>query len=78
LIGTYIGPRGDEFFLVSKCGCPIEFPADVLPPCPHDYSPGNVRANVEQSLRRLRKVRFIGAAGAAAHGRGAVLKYLGT
>ena len=48
-----IGRRRDEFFFASKCGCPIEFPADA-PPYPHDYSPGNVRADVEQSLRRLR------------------------
>ncbi len=54
LIGTYIGHRRDEFFLASKCGCLIEVPADALPPYPHDYSPGNVRADVEQSLRRLR------------------------
>ena len=48
-----IGRRRDEFPFASKCGCPIEFPADA-PPYPHDYSPGNVRADVEQSLRRLR------------------------
>jgi len=54
LIGTYVGHRRDEFFLASKCGCPIEAPANVPPPYPHDYSPGNVRADVEQSLRRLR------------------------
>ncbi len=54
LIGSYIGHRRDEFFLASKCGCPIEIPANVPPPYPHDYSPGNVRADVEQSLRRLR------------------------
>jgi aryl-alcohol dehydrogenase-like predicted oxidoreductase len=53
LMGTYIGHRRDEFFLASKCGCPMELPADTPPPYPHDYSPGNVRANVEQSLRRL-------------------------
>jgi aryl-alcohol dehydrogenase-like predicted oxidoreductase len=53
LMGTYIGHRRDEFFLASKCGCPMEIPADTPPPYPHDYSPGNVRANVEQSLRRL-------------------------
>jgi len=53
-MGTYIGHRRDEFFLASKCGCPIEAPADAPPPYPHDYSPGNVRADVEQSLRRLR------------------------
>ena len=54
LIGSYIGHRRDEFFLASKCGCPLEFPADAPPPYPHDYSPANVRADVEQSLRRLR------------------------
>jgi aryl-alcohol dehydrogenase-like predicted oxidoreductase len=54
LIGSYIGHRRGEFFLASKCGCPIDLPADATPPYPHDYSPGNVRANVEQSLRRLR------------------------
>ena len=54
LIGTHIGHRRAEFFLASKCGCPIEPPADAPPPYPHDYSQRNVRANVEQSLRRLR------------------------
>jgi aryl-alcohol dehydrogenase-like predicted oxidoreductase len=58
LIGTYIGHRRDEFFLASKCGCPIEFPADAPPPYPHDYSPQNVRAALEQSLRRLRTDRL--------------------
>jgi aryl-alcohol dehydrogenase-like predicted oxidoreductase len=58
LIGSYIGHRRDEFFLASKCGCPLEFPADAPPPYPHDYSPGNVRADVEQSLRRLRTDRL--------------------
>jgi aryl-alcohol dehydrogenase-like predicted oxidoreductase len=54
LIGRYIGHRRDEFFLASKCGCPLELPTDVPPPYPHDYRPANVRADVEQSLRRLR------------------------
>src|ERR1700722_964817 len=54
LIGTYIGHRRDEFFLASKCGCPLMVPAGAVPPYPHDYGPGNVRADVEQSLRRLR------------------------
>jgi aryl-alcohol dehydrogenase-like predicted oxidoreductase len=58
LIGTHIGHRRDEFFLASKCGCPVEFPTDVPPPYPHDYSPRNVRADVEQSLRRLRTDRI--------------------
>jgi aryl-alcohol dehydrogenase-like predicted oxidoreductase len=58
LVGTYVGHRRDEFFLASKCGCPMEMPADTPPPYPHDYSPANVRANVEQSLRRLRTDRL--------------------
>jgi aryl-alcohol dehydrogenase-like predicted oxidoreductase len=57
LIGSYIGHRRNEFFLASKCGCPIDVPADV-PPYPHNYSPDNVRADVEQSLRRLRTDRL--------------------
>ncbi len=58
LIGTRVGHRREEFFLASKCGCPLEFPADALPPYPHDYSQRNVRADVEQSLRRLRTDRI--------------------
>jgi aryl-alcohol dehydrogenase-like predicted oxidoreductase len=58
LIGTYVGHRRDEFFLASKCGCLIEIPTDAAPPYPHDYSPENVRADVEQSLRRLRTDRL--------------------
>jgi aryl-alcohol dehydrogenase-like predicted oxidoreductase len=58
LIGRYIGHRRDEFFLASKCGCLLEIPADTPPPYPHDYSPENVRADVEQSLRRLHTDRL--------------------
>src|SRR6201993_1591896 len=58
LIGKHLGHRRDEFFLASKCGCLIEIPADAAPPYPHDYSPANVRADVEQSLRRLRTDRL--------------------
>ena len=58
LIGTHIGHRRDEFFLSSKCGCPLETPTDAPPPYPHDYSPANVRANVERSLLRLRTDRL--------------------
>jgi aryl-alcohol dehydrogenase-like predicted oxidoreductase len=36
----------------------MELPADTPPPYPHDYTPENVRANVEQSLRRLRTDRL--------------------
>jgi aryl-alcohol dehydrogenase-like predicted oxidoreductase len=58
LIGRHIGHRRDEFFLASKCGCLLEIPTDATPPYPHDYSPANVRADVEQSLRRLRTDRL--------------------
>ena len=58
LIGTYLSHRRDEFFLASKCGCPIDTPADAPPPYPHDYSKQNVRAAVERSLRRLRTDRL--------------------
>jgi aryl-alcohol dehydrogenase-like predicted oxidoreductase len=53
LIGTYIGHRRDEYFLASKCGCLLTPPPDATPPYPHDYSTANIRAGVEQSLRRL-------------------------
>jgi aryl-alcohol dehydrogenase-like predicted oxidoreductase len=49
-----VSDRRDEFFLASKCGCPLEVPADARPPYPHDYRPENGRADAEQSLRRLR------------------------
>ena len=54
LIGRYLGARRDEYFLASKCGCPLSPPADAPAPYPHDHSAANVRAGVEQSLRRLR------------------------
>jgi aryl-alcohol dehydrogenase-like predicted oxidoreductase len=54
LIGRYIAHRRDEYFLASKCGCPLgEFPPGTPRPLPHDFSVANVRAGVEQSLRRL-------------------------
>ena len=53
LIGRYLSGRRDEYFLASKCGCMLSLPSDVVPPLPHDFSAANVRAGVEQSLRRL-------------------------
>jgi aryl-alcohol dehydrogenase-like predicted oxidoreductase len=58
LIGRYISGRRDEYFLASKCGCLLEIPPGAQPPYSHDYSPANVRADVEQSLRRLRTDRL--------------------
>jgi aryl-alcohol dehydrogenase-like predicted oxidoreductase len=55
-IGDAISHRREEFFLASKAGCPLnaeEF-VDAPPgPLPHDYSRHNIRAGIEQSLRRL-------------------------
>ncbi len=54
LIGMYLANRRDEYFLTSKCGCPVgEPPVGAKPPFPHDYRPGNIRAGIEQSLSRL-------------------------
>lgn len=58
LIGRYISSRRDEYFLASKCGCPLTVPPDATPPYPHDYRAANVRAGVEQSLRRLQTDRL--------------------
>jgi aryl-alcohol dehydrogenase-like predicted oxidoreductase len=55
LIGRHIGHRRSEFFLASKCGCPVE-PPD-LPHSqrrPHSFTRDNIRAAVEQSLKRMR------------------------
>ena len=57
-IGRYISHRRDEYFLASKCGCPIDAPPNPARSSPHDYRPPNVRADVEQSLRRLRTDRL--------------------
>jgi aryl-alcohol dehydrogenase-like predicted oxidoreductase len=58
LIGRYLSTRRDEYFLASKCGCLTTTPADATPPYPHDYTRANVRAGVEQSLRRLQTDRL--------------------
>jgi aryl-alcohol dehydrogenase-like predicted oxidoreductase len=56
LIGRHLSSRRDEFFLASKCGCPLEIEPGWDPPAvgaAHDYRPHRIRAGVEQSLRRL-------------------------
>jgi aryl-alcohol dehydrogenase-like predicted oxidoreductase len=51
-IGEFISNRRGEYFLSSKCGCPINPPAGERPP--HVFTRANVRAGVEQSLRRMK------------------------
>lgn len=61
LIGKHLGDRRDEFFLASKCGCPLEIEPDWDPPAvgaAHEYTPERIRAGVEQSLARLRTDRL--------------------
>jgi aryl-alcohol dehydrogenase-like predicted oxidoreductase len=54
LIGRYLAPRRDEYFLASKCGCLLgDPPPGATPPFPHDFRAANIRAGTEQSLRRL-------------------------
>jgi aryl-alcohol dehydrogenase-like predicted oxidoreductase len=55
LIGRYISHRRDEYFLASKCGCPLGvFPPETPRPLPHDFTPANLRAGLQQSLARLK------------------------
>ena len=55
LIGEHISGRRSEYYLASKCGCPIEEPDKPHGQRePHDYSRANVRAGVEQSLKRMK------------------------
>lgn len=54
LIGRYLAERRHEYFLASKCGCLLgDLPPGATPPFPHDYRAENIRAGIEQSLRRL-------------------------
>ncbi|MAG34894.1 MAG: aldo/keto reductase [Dehalococcoidia bacterium] len=49
LIGKYISHRRSEFYLASKCGCPV----GDLPPREHVFTRDNIVAGVHQSLTRL-------------------------
>ena len=62
-IGRCIAHRRDEYFLASKCGCPLDVSKfspeqrtryGVPMPRFHDYSRANIFAACEQSLRRMK------------------------
>ncbi|MEA3018792.1 MAG: hypothetical protein QOI47_316 [Actinomycetota bacterium] len=54
-IGRAISHRRDEYFLASKCGCPVgELPPRSEGRPEHVFTRENVRAGVEQSLRRMK------------------------
>ncbi len=55
LIGQAISNRRDEYFLASKCGCPVTIPFELKKGRPvHLFTSENVRGAVEQSLSRMR------------------------
>ncbi|MFK7895387.1 MAG: aldo/keto reductase [Myxococcota bacterium] len=55
LIGEHLAKRREEYFLASKCGCLVDREPGLRDgKLEHDFSGPNVRAGVEQSLRRLR------------------------
>ena len=49
-IGRFIGHRRTEFFLATKCGCPVAPSAGGQ----HAYTPENITAAAERSLQRMR------------------------
>lgn len=54
LIGAHISSRREEFVLTSKCGCAVSADGSPVAFGEHSFTRANVRAGVEQSLRRLR------------------------
>ncbi|MAG35261.1 MAG: aldo/keto reductase [Dehalococcoidia bacterium] len=50
LIGKHISHRRSEFYLASKCGCPV----GGLPPREHVFTRDNIVAGVNQSLVRMK------------------------
>jgi aryl-alcohol dehydrogenase-like predicted oxidoreductase len=54
LIGKYIANRRNEYFIATKCGCIVSVPEDRAGGGGHVYTPENIRAAVEQSLRRMK------------------------
>jgi aryl-alcohol dehydrogenase-like predicted oxidoreductase len=55
-IGNAIAHRRDEYFLASKCGCPVGEAVGESGPAGRDhiFTRHNIRAGVEQSLSRMR------------------------
>jgi len=53
LIGRFIANRRSEYFIATKCGCPVSVPRTSGGGGGHVYTPENIRAAVEQSLARM-------------------------
>jgi aryl-alcohol dehydrogenase-like predicted oxidoreductase len=54
LIGQHLARRRAEFTLASKCGCAVSETGGATGFGEHVFTRANVRAGVEQSLRRMR------------------------
>jgi aryl-alcohol dehydrogenase-like predicted oxidoreductase len=56
VIGKFLGHRRDEYFLATKCGCPLDAPSAPVKGYanPHVFTREHIVAGVDQSLRRLR------------------------
>jgi aryl-alcohol dehydrogenase-like predicted oxidoreductase len=52
-IGRWLSQRRDEYFLASKCGCAVGEDAQGGGFRDHTFTRENIRAGVEQSLRRM-------------------------
>ena len=57
LIGRFIAHRRDEYFLATKCGCLVAVEPIAGGPR-HVYTRENIRAAIEQSLRRMKTDRL--------------------
>jgi aryl-alcohol dehydrogenase-like predicted oxidoreductase len=53
LIGRHIADRRSEYFLATKCGCPLEPATEATGPRAHVFTRENILAGIEQSLRRM-------------------------
>ncbi len=53
-IGKYISNRRNEYFLASKCGCPLEPAGAAWNPAGHIFTREHITKGLEQSLMRLK------------------------
>jgi aryl-alcohol dehydrogenase-like predicted oxidoreductase len=52
-IGRFVGHRRQDFFLATKCGCPVASDGRAPPPG-HVWTRENLLRNIETSLRRMK------------------------
>ncbi|MGC0367431.1 aryl-alcohol dehydrogenase-like predicted oxidoreductase [Rhodococcus sp. 27YEA15] len=54
LIGEFLAHRRDEYYLATKCGCAVRENGEPFESNLHTFERPNIRAAVEQSLRRMK------------------------